>query len=122
MAVFLDFGEKGIIVVWIMVGQDQFLDSGKPGALDGLLVAGMAPTAVVGQLLRGELCIMEQEIGPAAEFDRGRVQIFAVLNIEANHDRFLAPDDPIAVGTAGMLMFSGGHDGLRIEKYVRVGE
>ena len=74
LAAFLDFGEKGIVVVWIMVGQDQFLDSCKLGALDGLLVAGMAPTAVVGQLLRGELCIVEQEIGPAAEFDRGRVR------------------------------------------------
>lgn len=122
LAVFLDFGEQSVVMVGIMVGQDQFFDSGKPGAFDGLLIAGMAPTAVADEFLRGELRIVEEKIGPAAELDRGRVESFAVLDVGANHDGFPTPDDTIAVSAPGMPVFLRGHDGFWEGTDGRVGE
>ena len=120
LAMFLDVGEKGIVMVWIVVGQDQSLDSRQPGTLDGLFIAGMAPTPVLGELLGSKLRVVKQQVGSVAEIDRRGIRSFVILNIGANHDRLLATDQPVAVRAAGMLVLLGCQNGSRKETNILV--
>ena len=64
LSAFLNFIKKSVVVIRVMVDQDQFLYFGELSTLDGLLAAGVAPTAAVGQFLRSVLRSMEQKVGP----------------------------------------------------------
>ena len=110
---FLDLGKEGVVVVWVVMRQDQFLDSRKLGALDSLLVTGMAPTAMARQLLRGELCVMEKKIGTAAKLNGRGIEVLSVFNIGANDDGFSSPGDSIAVSASRVPVLSGADDGFR---------
>jgi hypothetical protein len=48
LAALFNPAKKGVIVIRIMVSQYKLFDPREPGAFDGLLVAGMAPTTAIG--------------------------------------------------------------------------
>ena len=87
----LDLIEKGVIMVGIVVGQDQPLDSGALRAFDPLQVARVTPTAMVGQFLRCVLSVMEKKVGASTEVNDVRIDVGSMFDVTTEDDRLAIP-------------------------------
>ena len=100
LAELLHVEEEFVVVVGVVVGEDETFDAGEFGELHGLVVTAVAPAAVGGEFVGGELGVVDEEVGTAGEFDELGVDGFLMLDIGADDEDFSLPLDAEAVGVA----------------------
>ena len=85
-------------MVGVVVGEDEAFDAGEFGELHGLVVAAVAPAAVGGEFVGGELGVVDEEVCAAGEFDELGVDGFLMLDVRADDEDLAMPLDAEAAG------------------------
>jgi hypothetical protein len=101
---FFDALKKLVVMVRVVMRESQALYAGHFRKLHGLIEAAVSPSTPFLQFLGRVLRVMDQQVRAARQFHQLRIDLLAMLDIDANDEHFPISLDPETVRSAGMVM------------------
>ena len=102
-----------VVVGWVVVEEDQLADPRLMGHLDGVVHRAVSPVGTLGEFLRGELGIVDQQVHAVSQgqhlvVDTSRIVDGLLVVADVGHAQAV-PVDPVPEGPADVGHRSGGH-------------